>query len=69
MPQYYFHITGRLELEDDEGEERPDVAAALVLAFRMASELASDPGNYHKCFLRVTDDKGDELVRIPIRTV
>jgi hypothetical protein len=37
MPRYYFHVIGRFELEDDEAEECPDVAAALVLAFRMAS--------------------------------
>ena len=47
----------------------PDVAAAMVLALRMASELASDRDNYRGCFVRVTDDKGDELARIPVRTV
>jgi hypothetical protein len=69
MPRYYFHITGRFEVEDDEGEEFPDVAAAMVLALRMASELASDRDNYRGCFVRVTDDKGDELARIPMGTV
>jgi hypothetical protein len=69
LPRYYFHITGRFEIEDDEGEEFPDVAAAMVLALRMASELAADRGNYHGCFVRVTDDKGDELARIQMRTV
>ncbi len=69
MPRYYFHITGRLEFEDDEGEEFPDVAAAVLQALTMARELASNRDNYHGCFLRVTDDKGDELARIPVRTV
>jgi len=41
MSRYYFHITGRFKVEDDEGEEFRDVAAAVVEALRMASELAS----------------------------
>ena len=69
MPRYYFHITGRFEVEDDEDVEFPSVAAAVVEALRVASELASNRDNYQGCFLRVTDDKGDELARIPIRTV
>src|SRR3982074_3214922 len=65
MPRYYFHITGRFEVEDDEGEEFPDVAAAMVLALRMASEGGRDREEYRGCFVRVPDDKGDELARIP----
>ena len=69
MPQYYLHVTGRFEIEDDEGQEFPDVTAAVVEALRMASELASDGGNYVGCFVCVTDDRGDELARVPVRTV
>jgi len=69
MPQYYFHVIGQLEVEDDEGEEFSDAESAVLQALRMASELAEDRGNYHGCFIRVTDDKGNELARIPVRTV
>jgi hypothetical protein len=69
MPRYYFYITGRLEVEDDEGDEFPDVEGAVLQALRMARELALDTDNYRGCFLRVTDDEGNELARIPVRIV
>jgi hypothetical protein len=37
MPRYYFHISGRFEVEDDEGEEFPDVAAAVVEALKRSA--------------------------------
>ena len=49
MPQYYFHVIGQLEVEDDEGEEFSDAESAVLQALRMASELAEDRGNYHGC--------------------
>ena len=69
MPRYYFHITGRLEVEDDEGDELPNVELAMAQAVRIAHDLALDTDDYRGCFVRMTDEEGNELARIPVRTI
>jgi hypothetical protein len=68
MARYFFHLTGRVPVEDDEGEEFPTPEAAVAAAHQTARELAH---NRSPCEpigrdLRVTDETGAEIVRVVI---
>ena len=39
MPRYFFHISGALEFQDDQGTEFGDVERARIEAVRFAGEL------------------------------
>ena len=62
MPLYYFHVRhGHGFVEDQEGIELPDVAAAYSEAVRSAVEFLAEVGEQDPMQLEVTD-RGGALV-------
>lgn len=41
VPRYFFHLHNDIDLEDHEGEDLPDIAAARERATRDAQEMAA----------------------------
>jgi len=69
MPRYFFHVTGSFEAQDEDGEEFPNADAATAEANSVAGELEQERGRYQGCFVRVTDDNGNEVAKIAMRQV
>jgi hypothetical protein len=69
MPHYNFHFTdGRHVYHDDEGLDLPNDAAAREEAELIAGDLWDDPGegDWSEWAIRVTDESGRDITRIPI---
>ena len=66
MPHYFFHLHNDIEVEDHEGQEMPDLAAARERAVRDAQEMAALSVVQHGrivCHHRVdVVDEGGEVV-------
>jgi hypothetical protein len=61
MPRYFFHVfDGTMWSRDDEGDEFPDVVAAIQEAAHVARELLDDDGGPYKADFRmeVADEHG-----------
>ena len=61
MPRYFFHVfDGKMWSRDDEGDEFPDVAAAIQEAALIARELLDDDGGPNEADFRmeVADEHG-----------
>jgi hypothetical protein len=62
MPRYFFHVfDGRTWSRDDEGDEFPDVAAAIQEAALIARELLDDDPKLNEADFRmeVADEQGN----------
>ena len=71
MPRFYFHLHNDMYVEDEEGAELPDMAAAREYALESARDLASvfvKHGHINlNHFVRVTDEGGQDVIRIAFR--
>ena len=68
MARYFFHLTGAVATEDDEGQEFPTPEAAAAEARHVAQELAHNrPESETRGWkLRVTDETGAEIVVVAV---
>ena len=41
VPRFYFHLRNHLDVEDEEGQELPDVEAARVMAAKFALDMTA----------------------------
>ena len=72
MPRYYFHLHNHDDVEDEEGAEFPDLAAATAYAFYVARDMAcasirerhAIDLNHH---IEVTDTEGVAVFRATFR--
>jgi hypothetical protein len=66
--RFYFHIDNGNRYPDETGSvfSTPDGARAHALV--LAQELAQDEG-WHASYILVTDDRRQEIIRVPIRPV
>ena len=72
MPRFHFHLHEEDEVEDDEGLELPDLAAAMAHALESARDIACANIVEHRTvdldhFVEVTDGEGTELFRVTFR--
>jgi hypothetical protein len=67
MPLYYFHVghEGGL-VEDEEGIDLPDTAAAYAEAVRSAVEFLAETGDPDPMQLEITDTSGTLVLRASI---
>ena len=68
MPTYFFRLS-TVPTAPDEGEELPNLKAAIALAKEIARDMSK---NRHPSYVRrkaivVTDKVGTEVFRIPLR--
>jgi len=63
MALYFFHLIGRVPVEDDEGEEFSTPAEAVAAAEESARDLAAnrEPAHLHGQTLRLTNEAGAEV--------
>jgi hypothetical protein len=68
MARFFFHLTGRLPADDDDGEEFSTPQDAMVEAKLIARDLALNrrPSELEYQTLRVTDEAGAELASFHI---
>ncbi len=66
MPRYHFHIAG-LKVFDILGAVLPDTEAARTHAIDLATNMGRFPLESSINAVRVTDDEGAVLFRVPIR--
>ena len=65
MPRFYFHLRNDLEVDDEEGTEVPDLAAAREFALLNARSIAAE--NVHQGLLNlrhrieITDEAGETV--------
>jgi hypothetical protein len=68
MSRFYFHIRGPNHFgEDENGEVFTNKKSAIAHAERIAHELRDDP-DYYYCSVIVVDERGTEIVQVPIAT-
>jgi hypothetical protein len=71
MPMFHFNsVTGDMFLPDPEGEELPDLAAALRIAETSAKEAlieALRTGDTPPDLIQITDGEGRELGIVPLQ--
>ena len=69
MPMYFFHlIRDDARIEDDEGIELPDVAAAAREAHRSTAAIVRESVKQNERFkghMEVTDEAGNVLLSVP----
>jgi hypothetical protein len=73
MPHFYFHLRqGEEIIEDGEGQDLPDVAAAQNEALKSLREMAAQRilsgDDFPDSFL-VTDADGNEITSVPMASV
>jgi hypothetical protein len=68
MARYFFHLTGTVAAEDEEGQEFPTPEAAAAEARQVAQELAHNrsASEARGWKLRVTDETGAEIAVLTI---
>ena len=66
--RYFFHFVGDGKIHEDErGEHFSSVGAAKARAHVIAAELrADDPAYQSLVAVRVDDERGNEVARVPI---
>lgn len=42
MPRFFFHLRDDMSVDDEEGQELPDVAAARLRAFKYAVDMSAN---------------------------
>lgn len=71
MPRYYFHLRNDEIVDDEEGRELPDIAAARECAIEAARELTC--ASIHRGrlnldhYIEVVDAEGEPLFRVAFR--
>ncbi len=71
VARFYFHLRNDVSVDDEEGREFPDLAAAHSWAIEMARDMACasireghlNPGHY----VFATDEQGQEVTRVSFR--
>jgi hypothetical protein len=68
VARYFFHVTGLLAVEDDDGEEFSTPEEAVAAAEMSARDLAlnREPAHLHGRRLRVTDEAGAEVASLKL---
>jgi hypothetical protein len=69
MPRYHFHIVNGHEVFDSQGKPLPNEGAAREYAEMVAKQFAKMPIRTRLHAVRVTNETGDVLFRIPIDKV
>jgi hypothetical protein len=71
VPRYHFDLIDSQIISDEGGAELPDNASAIQAAHLLAKRLVQEkPELLHRGFaIRVTDEDGRELSRVPIDPV
>jgi hypothetical protein len=65
LPRFFFHIFDDAWLLDGEGEELPDVAAAIARGHRIALELLEDvEANWDRTYIEIAEENGDVVARV-----
>ncbi len=69
MPRYYFNLRNDMSVDDEEGQELPDLEAARVWAQRYALDMtAASVLEQHKINLQhrieVTDESGQDVLTV-----
>jgi hypothetical protein len=68
MPKYHFHIVDSVEVFDSLRQVLPDNEAARTRAVELATNLEKAKlADLNTKTIRVTDDDGEVLFRVPIR--
>ena len=68
VPQYHFHIVDGVEVFDSLRQMLPDKEAARTRAVELATNLEKAKlADLNTKAIRVTDDDGEVLFRVPIR--
>ncbi len=68
MSQYRFHIRDAAGLiEDEEGVDLPNLAAALRFALRSAREYFEDDTTPTAMVFEINDNTGQTVLKVPIR--
>jgi len=72
MARYYFHVQNHIAVEDEEGQELPDLAAVHHSALQSARDLVCESIHEHgdvnlDHYIRVTDNAGAEVCRVTFR--
>jgi hypothetical protein len=73
MPRFYFHfVDGQERIEDPEGIELPDEAAARTQAMQAVLDAQKTrfalPRNWVGWSVEVVDDRGNRILLLPIST-
>ncbi len=73
MPRFYFHLHDLVPAIDEEGQELPDVNAAIARATAYTREMAAESvreGNLKLShFIELTDEAGGSLRRVAFADV
>jgi uncharacterized protein DUF6894 len=65
--RYFFHVVGGRKIYPDEmGEDFTRIDDARAYAAAISGELAVDAGSYPGFAVRIEDETGRELGRVPI---
>lgn len=69
MPRFYFHLRNDLSVDDSEGRELPDLAAARVLAGKYALDMSAASVLEHgrinlRHRIEVADASGDTVATV-----
>jgi hypothetical protein len=71
MPRYFFHIRNDEHVDDEEGTELPDVAAARDKALDGVLDLICESVRKGRLnlddFIVVTDEQGHEVLKLQFR--
>ena len=68
MPRYHFEIVDRVTLPDPIGTECRNAEHARRKAEAIARQIAHDLGDHELRRVVVTDDDGEELCQVPVKT-
>jgi hypothetical protein len=69
MGRYFFHVTnGSTAFADDLGTVCPDADDARARARVIGAELAREAQHYQGFTIQVTDERGNEIARIPVQS-
>ena len=68
MPLYHFDLVDFRTIVDEEGQELPDDAAAIDVAYAIARRLRIERPELRnqKFVILVTNEDGEEICRIPL---
>ena len=68
MPKFHFHLSGKTEFKDEQGEICSTIDAAKAYADDVAAEVGRNKrwSEIRGRFIRVTDEDGKEIYRTPL---
>jgi Domain of unknown function (DUF6894) len=65
MARFFFHVKNGRTFKDEQGMDCSSLKVARAVAARIASDLSKDR-NYEAFAVVVTDERGNEIARVPI---